>query len=108
MGAGTLAGRAAGGTPMSLAARPIIPIKGAGTPPLVRLKSLGQQIFGGLMQLTAHIKEATDGCLTVGVIEFPVLTVQAESIHEIPAAVSESAAALTGRPANDFVVSVRL
>ncbi|MFK0004981.1 hypothetical protein [Paenarthrobacter sp. NPDC090522] len=59
------------------------------------------------MQLTAHIKEAADGCLTVGVIEFPLLAVQAKNVSEIPAAVSESAAVLTGRPVSDFDVSVR-
>lgn len=59
------------------------------------------------MQLTAHIKEATDGRLTVGVIELPVLVIQAANVREIPAAVAESASTLTGRPAEDFDVSIR-
>lgn len=80
---------------------------GAGTSGSVGLQAAVRRFWGGFMQLTAHIMEATDGRLTVGVIEFPVLTVQAKSVGEIPAAVSESAAALTGRPASDFDVSVR-
>ncbi|WP_426004874.1 hypothetical protein ACPFL9_20430 [Paenarthrobacter sp. NyZ202] len=48
------------------------------------------------MELTAHIKEATDGRLTIGVIELPALFVQAANIREIPAAVAESASTLTG------------
>ncbi|MFK0042435.1 hypothetical protein ACIQTW_21575 [Paenarthrobacter sp. NPDC090517] len=40
-------------------------------------------------------------------VEFPVLTVEAANIHEIPAVVSKSAAALTGRSESDFGVQVR-
>ncbi|AOY74350.1 hypothetical protein [Paenarthrobacter sp. YJN-5] len=58
------------------------------------------------MQLTVRIRLATDGWLDLHVLEFPDLKVYVKRVGEIPAAVSEAAAARTGRPAEDFVVNV--
>ncbi len=59
------------------------------------------------MRLTAHIKKATDGHLDLRVVELPELKAQARTCEEIPDAVRDAAAKLTGRPAQDFAVEVR-
>lgn len=58
------------------------------------------------MQLTVRIKQATDGWLDLHVLELPDLKVYVRRVGEIPAAVSQAAAARTGRPAEDFIIDV--
>jgi hypothetical protein len=58
------------------------------------------------MRLTARIKEATDGLLTLRVEELPTLVVHARSVIEIPEAVGSAAAQLLHRPKEDFEVEL--
>lgn len=58
------------------------------------------------MRLTARIKEATDGRLTLRVEELPSLVVHARTVMEIPDAVGDAAATLTGRAKEDFEVEL--
>jgi hypothetical protein len=47
-------------------------------------KRLGTRVLGSGMQLTAQIKEATDGWLSLTVDEIPTLVVHARNVEEIP------------------------
>jgi hypothetical protein len=60
------------------------------------------------MKLTAQIKKATDGRLDLRVVELPEIEAQARNFAEIPKAVKDAAARLTGRRDQDFDVEVRL
>lgn len=60
------------------------------------------------MQLTARIKQATDGQLSLVVEELPALAVHASNLEDIPGAVRRAAAELTGRNQDDFEVDLRL
>jgi hypothetical protein len=55
----------------------------------------------------AHIKEATDGWLSLKVNEIPTLTVHARNVKEIPEVVRTAAAELLGRDPEDFDVEIR-
>ncbi|MCA4135491.1 hypothetical protein [Arthrobacter sp. M4] len=58
------------------------------------------------MQLTARIKEATDGRITLRVEELPELIVHVRTILEIPDAIGDAAAQLTDRDKKDFEVEL--
>jgi hypothetical protein len=57
--------------------------------------------------LTAHIKEATDGWLSLNVDEMPTLVIRARNVEEIPEVVKTAAAELLGRDQQDFDVKIR-
>ena len=60
-------------------------------------RRLEQQDWGsGGMQLTAQIKEATNGWLSLTVDEMPTLVVPARNAEEIPEVVKTAAAELLG------------
>ncbi|MFE4542234.1 hypothetical protein [Arthrobacter sp. NPDC056727] len=59
------------------------------------------------MKLTAQIKNAADGRLDLRVVELPELVAHARKFDDIPDAVRDAAARLTGRPGQDFDVEVR-
>jgi len=56
------------------------------------------------MQLTAYIASANDGYFLVKAKEVPELLARTSSLNDIPDAVREAAARLTGRAAGDFEV----
>lgn len=58
------------------------------------------------MRLTVKIRKATDGRLDLEVLEMPELEVVVRKFKEIPTAVTDAAAGLTGRPKGDFEVEV--
>lgn len=58
------------------------------------------------MRLTVKIRKATDGRLDLQVLEMPELDVAVHKFKEIPAAVTDAAASLTGLPKDDFEVEV--
>ncbi|GLU61587.1 hypothetical protein [Paenarthrobacter ureafaciens] len=58
------------------------------------------------MRLTVKIRKATDGRLDLQVVEMPELEVAVRKFKEIPSAVIEAAASLTGRSQDDFEVEV--
>jgi hypothetical protein len=58
------------------------------------------------MRLTAHIKEATDGRITLRVEELPDLIIHVRTILEIPDAIRDAAAQLTDRDKKDFEVEL--
>lgn len=58
------------------------------------------------MGLTVKIRKATDGRLDLQVVEMPELEVAVHKFREIPGAVADAAADLTGRPTDDFQVEV--
>lgn len=60
------------------------------------------------VKLTVHIKQATDGQLTLGIDEIPGLIAYAPSFHDIPEAVQAAAAKWTGQPPEEFTVLVRI
>lgn len=59
------------------------------------------------MQLTAQIKEATDGWLSLTIDEMPTLVVHARNVEEIAEVVKTAAAELLGRDRQDFDVKIR-
>ena len=59
------------------------------------------------MKLTAKIKSAADSGIELRVPELPGLEAHARNVAEIPDAVKDAAARLTGRPKDDFDVEVR-
>ena len=59
------------------------------------------------MRLNAQIRKATDGRLDLHVVELPDLEAHARKFEDIPDAVRDAAARLTGRPGQDFDVEVR-
>ncbi|RAM37261.1 transcriptional regulator [Arthrobacter globiformis] len=59
------------------------------------------------MKLTAQIGTAADGRLNLRVLELPELKTHARRVDEIPDAVRDAAAKLTGRPKDDFDIEVR-
>uniref|UniRef100_UPI003F492113 hypothetical protein n=1 Tax=Paenarthrobacter ureafaciens TaxID=37931 RepID=UPI003F492113 len=58
------------------------------------------------MKLTVKIRKATDGRLDLEVVELQELQVAVRKFKETPAAVTEAAASLTGRPKDEFEVEV--
>ncbi|MFF2347009.1 hypothetical protein [Pseudarthrobacter sp. NPDC058119] len=58
------------------------------------------------MKLTAHIKDATDGWFDLRTLELPELQATAHRVEDIPEAVREAAAKITGKPASEFDVEV--
>lgn len=60
------------------------------------------------MKLTTRIASADDGWLALDVLELPDLEAYAKGFEDIPQAVQTAAAALTGRPAVEFDVDVKL
>lgn len=58
------------------------------------------------MRLTVKIKTAMDGRLDLQVLELPDLAVSAQSVREIPEAVKDAAARLTGSSADYYDVEV--
>lgn len=58
------------------------------------------------MRLTVRIRKATDGRLDLQVVEMPELEVVVRKFKEIPEAVTDAAADVTGRPKDDFEVEV--
>ncbi|MBT2566948.1 hypothetical protein J7I84_10665 [Arthrobacter sp. ISL-85] len=56
------------------------------------------------MQLDTYISRASDGLFTAKTMQMPELTAQARTIEEIPHAVRSAAAAISGRPAENFDV----
>lgn len=58
------------------------------------------------MRLTVRIKQATDGRIDLHVEELPILELFVGRVADIPTVVAEAAAALTGRPKEDFKVEV--
>lgn len=61
-----------------------------------------------MMKLTTRIASATDRWLALEVLELPDLKAVARNFDDIPRAVTTAAAALTGRPADEFDVDVKL
>jgi hypothetical protein len=59
------------------------------------------------MRLTAQITKAADGRLDLRVVELPELEAHARKFDDIPDAVKDAAARLTGRPGQDFEVEIR-
>ncbi|MFJ5955981.1 hypothetical protein ACIQC5_08470 [Paenarthrobacter sp. NPDC092416] len=57
--------------------------------------------------ITAHIKHATDGRLTLGFDNYPELTATARSFIDIPAVSRQVAARHTGHPEDSFTVHIR-
>jgi hypothetical protein len=62
---------------------------------------------GGTLKLTVHILQAIDGRFDLRVFELPELAAQARGVDEIPDAVKDAAARLTGRPKHDSDIEVR-
>ena len=58
------------------------------------------------MRLTVKIKQAQDGRMDLQVLELPGLEVSVKRVAEIPDAVRDAAAALTGRSREDFDVEL--
>lgn len=58
------------------------------------------------MRLSVRIRKATDGRLDLQVLEMPELEVVVHRFKEIPEAVIDAAAGITGRPKDDFEVEV--
>lgn len=57
--------------------------------------------------LTVHIKQATDGKLTLAFDDYPELTATARSFVHIPSVSRQAAAGHTGHPEDSFTVHIR-
>lgn len=56
------------------------------------------------MQLNVYISSAADGLLTVKAVQLPELSIQTQTIEDIPDAVRFAAAAMVGQGPEDFDV----
>jgi hypothetical protein len=59
------------------------------------------------MRLPAQIKKAADRWLDLHVVELPELEAHARKFDDIPDAVRDAEARLSGRPGQDFEVEIR-